>query len=625
VAAFEAAKARAKKEGKKAPTMGYTGHISSEGRLLRDEAARVGEMLKGWDDGLELEDAGRQQYLEELCTFLLETDVLKELATVALHADFCRYWRYVCWQPGSLSQVGNRYISELQGYVLATGDKGALPALVFGVAFLLEDLQQFRPAAIVYTECVRTIEHLQLLHPLLLNSLKPNLGQQLIHMLPKAKLHLAFCLRKAGILRQSQLIMQDCLATVASNKLYEWARADVYLQTGLLARERAQYQAAEKALDRALRSCAPHDITGQARVLDELMRLFREAAEICISSHDLKGAKKLLDKELKAAITARRLWTDYLYLEVDEGSRPPSALVSMFRKSKRPQSAAISSCHVRLAYEPRIPNQATNVTVMWTWGRNIDVGDVFELPLNQLRAGGDKEEMALDGPFAFDFTAAWEDLNRILRMKAVRAHKAFTEVTLTVTTENGLRLPVKQGGVAVALREEGVMEITKVRVIKDKLAFHDVRPQTGRSSQASSRINSRPATRETRPLTRGSEGSRPATSLTIAEDTDDLGGGEEAEKEARGSLDAARLLSRAGDVLSFMARLQLMRHRKMLKERDAWLDARHAFQRKDAKWELRTQNDNRLEEELMGQLEQLQVKPMSTLNLEHTQTHTRTR
>ena len=470
--------------------------------------------------------------------------MLRELATVALHADFCRYWRYVCWQPGSLSEIGSKYVSELQGYVLATGDKGSLPALIFGVAFALEDMKQYRPAAIVYMECVRTIEHLQLMHPLLLNSLKPNLGQHLIHMMPKAKLHLAFCLRKALLLRQSQLIMQDCLATVASNKLYEWARADVYLQTGLLAKERAQYVAAEKALERALRSCAPHDITGQARILDELMMLFREASQICISSHDLKGAKKLLDKELKAAATARRLWTEYLYLEADEGSRPPSALVSMFRKGKRPQSAAISSCHVRLAYDPRIPNQSTNLTVTWTWGRNIDVGDEFELPLNQLRAGGDRVDLNLDGPFAFDFTGTWEDLNRVLRMRSLRAHKAFTEVILTITAENGLRLPVKQGGVAVALREEAVMEIIKVRIIKDKLAFQDMRPQTGRSSMGSSRANSRPTTRGSRPITRGSDGSRPATSLTIPED-EDVGGDDEEQGPVKGSLDAARLLSRA--------------------------------------------------------------------------------
>jgi hypothetical protein len=42
-----------------------------------------------------------------------------------------------------------------------TGDKAALPALIFAVGFLLEDLGQYRPAALVYMECVRTIEHLQ--------------------------------------------------------------------------------------------------------------------------------------------------------------------------------------------------------------------------------------------------------------------------------------------------------------------------------------------------------------------------------------------------------------------------------------------------------------------------------
>lgn len=68
-----------------------------------------------------------------------------------------------------------------------------------------------------------------------------------------------------------------------------------------------------------------------------------------------------------------------------------------------------------------------------------------------------------------------------------------------------------------------------------------------------------------------------------------------------------------GDVLSLMAQLQGLKHRKMLRERDEWLEKRHAFQRKDAKWELRTQNDDRLENELMSQLEQLQVDPVTSV------------
>jgi len=31
-------------------------------------------------------------------------------------------------------------------------------------------------------------------------------------------------------------LQQECLATVSSNKLYEWARADVFMQMGLLAK-----------------------------------------------------------------------------------------------------------------------------------------------------------------------------------------------------------------------------------------------------------------------------------------------------------------------------------------------------------------------------------------------------
>jgi hypothetical protein len=54
--------------------------------------------------------------------------VLRELATVALHADLCCYWRYVCWQPGSLSELGSKYLSSLQGYVMATGKHSLLIA-----------------------------------------------------------------------------------------------------------------------------------------------------------------------------------------------------------------------------------------------------------------------------------------------------------------------------------------------------------------------------------------------------------------------------------------------------------------------------------------------------------------
>ena len=111
---------------------------------------------------------------------------------------------------------------------------------------------------------------------------------------------------------------------------------------------------------------------------------------------------------------------------------------------KRPQSAAISAVHVRLSYDPRIPNQATNITVTWEWGRNIDVGDQFDLPLQQIRAGGDNEELSLDGDFAFDFVGSWVDMTRVLTLKALRAFKSFTEVSLTITASSGLRLPVRQ-------------------------------------------------------------------------------------------------------------------------------------------------------------------------------------
>ena len=623
LAAFEAAKARAKKNGRAPPKMGaYGGHISAEGRLVHDVVERVGALLQGWDDGLQAGEEGRSEYLEQLSEFLLQTHVLRELATLTHHADLCLYWRYVCWQPGSLSQLGSQYISSLQGYVMQTGDKGALPALIFAVAFLLEDLQQFRPAALMYMECVRTIEHLQLMHPLLLNALKPHLAPQLIHMMPKAKLHLAFCLRKGLLIRQSQLVMQECLATVASNKLYEWARVDVFVQAGLLAKEWCQYGAAEKSLDKALQSCAPHDITAQARVLDEMMDLYREAATMKMLNGELSGCQKMLDKEYKAAVTARRLWTDYLHLEADESSRPASALVALFRKSKRPQSAAVSSVHVSLGYDPRIPNQATNLTVNFTWGRNIDVGDHLGISLQQLRAGGDKVELELDGPYAFDFVANWTDMARVLTFVAHRALPAFTPVTLIVAASSGLRLPVKQGGVAVALKDEAVMEISKARLFKEGKAYKDMRPQTGKSSIGSSRAtDSRPPTMGGvggvggfRPMTRGSENSRPGTSISILEDAE-VEGQEAGEVSKKGSLDACRLLSRAADILSLRARLQGLKHDKMIRTRDAWLAARHKAQTKEAQWMLRSQHDERLEKELLSQLDQEQVNELDAAHL----------
>jgi hypothetical protein len=50
----------------------------------------------------------------------------------------------------------------------------------------------------------------------------------------------------------------------------------------------AQFRTAEKALDKALKSCAPHDITAQARVLDEMMDLYRLAGEMRLQARDLR-------------------------------------------------------------------------------------------------------------------------------------------------------------------------------------------------------------------------------------------------------------------------------------------------------------------------------------------------
>ena len=211
------------------------------------------------------------------------------------------------------------------------------------------------------------------------------------------------------------------------------------------------------------------------------------------------------------------------------------------------------------------------------------MGDVIHLELRQLRAGSDLSELQLDGPFAFDFTATWTEVTRVLTLTSLRAHSAFTNVRVTVTAPNGLRLPVKQGGVAVALKEEAVMEITKGRVGREALAFDAFRPQTGASSVAS---DNRPLTRGSnwgsRPTTQGSLGlgnSRPATSGSkkVGAEGQDFAD-EDEDGMTKGSLDAARLLSRKADILSLQAQLQDVKHKRMLDHRDEWLRARHAQQ-----------------------------------------------
>ncbi|EKX49621.1 hypothetical protein GUITHDRAFT_104581 [Guillardia theta CCMP2712] len=105
-------------------------------------------------------------------SYLLVPGVLRGFSTALFHADLCAYWKVICSTPGSLATVSDKYIGSFQQYVYETGDKGLLPFLLFSAGFLLEDLDQFRPASKVYIECLRSIEHLQLLHPLLLNALK---------------------------------------------------------------------------------------------------------------------------------------------------------------------------------------------------------------------------------------------------------------------------------------------------------------------------------------------------------------------------------------------------------------------------------------------------------------------
>lgn len=91
----------------------------------------------------------------------------------------------ICTEPGSLAEIAGKYIGSLQQYVSDTGDKGSVPELCFSVGFLLEDLGQYRNAKRVYTEAIRAIENLSLMHPIVLNALRPNLAAQLFELKPK--------------------------------------------------------------------------------------------------------------------------------------------------------------------------------------------------------------------------------------------------------------------------------------------------------------------------------------------------------------------------------------------------------------------------------------------------------
>ena len=66
------------------------------------------------------------------------------------------------------------------------------------------------------------------MHPAILDAMQPGLSATLVALWPKAALHLAHCLRRAGLLGQAQLVLQECLVRVVASPLYEWARADTY-------------------------------------------------------------------------------------------------------------------------------------------------------------------------------------------------------------------------------------------------------------------------------------------------------------------------------------------------------------------------------------------------------------
>ena len=155
-------------------------------------------------------------------------------------------------------------------------------------------------------------------------------------------------------------------------------------------------------------------------------------------------------------------WSDeaggrYAYLDCS-ASRPASAVAALVRDAQRPVSATFSVVRAALAYEPRVPNQPTALTVAFAWGRPIDPGDVFVLPLPQLRAGADRDTLDAAGPAAQDLALSWQEAPRTLTFRAARAIPAGAPVAFTVPASEGLRLPIKHAGRPTPLDDEAAIQ-----------------------------------------------------------------------------------------------------------------------------------------------------------------------
>ncbi|KAJ1480776.1 hypothetical protein T484DRAFT_1809598, partial [Baffinella frigidus] len=284
----------------------------------------------------------------------------------------------------------------------------------------------------------------------------------------------------------------------------------------------------------------------------------------------------------------------------------------------RPVSASWATVHVDVSYKPTTPNTATNVTIRFTWSRSIDINDHFLVQITQLRAGAvwfsitqlragaDRKNLEMDGQNAYHFSFSWEEASRSLSFKAIRQIAPGQEVVFIVPESEGLRLPVKQGGIAAKLDldlevragspiwkldRELEVHVTKARVVRERAQFpagagadgnSDSRPKTGGSGSQPDE-SSRPATV-----------SRPGTAATSMSEVDVAMGGDDdpgmgligveegavLDEETKSSHDSARLLSHLGDVLSAKAEVQRLRHAHMLRVRDAVLSSHHKSQRK---------------------------------------------
>ena len=552
--------------------------------------------------------------IDELERYLLDGRVLQEMCDSRFFGDLCECWQTVCWQPGSLSEIGGKYMGSLQQLVIDTGIKIQVPFLCFSVAILLEELSQYRPAQRVLFETIRTIEHLMLHHPFLLFCMDPALRQQLVLLKPKVLLHLCLCLRLSGFYGRAMYFCNQLIVLVNSTPELSWARPDTCLEAGRLASIMGNLPLAEELLRAGSECLEATDVAGQARILGCFAELYRADAMVALAKSDFRKARLLLDREHKIALHVARMWRELVFLEPNtERHRPRSALTRLLKRSRgRPASASWASIPAIVSYSPQTPNCPTSATISFTWLRSIDVNDRFHVQITQLR-GADRDPLEVEGPSAYHFSFTWDGTSRSLTFKAIRPVPPGHCVEFTIPEVEGLRLPVKQGGVAAKLDDRLDVRVTKARVVRELADFPvgggggGGRPDTADSSKRPGSTGTG-APRAPRPGTGASE-------VDFEEDEDGQmpwgsAAGEEGDGELRGSHDSARQLAHLGDILCVKAEVQRLRHAHLIGVRDQVLSARHDWQLREAEWQLRHAHDPRLVTRILAAIGNQQVNEL---------------